>query len=109
MLDERRRAFADRDPRPPRSWAWRTFTISAVVLLVLFFALGQYWQNEIRNLMDDRPHRLRVRTNRPREVAGGLLARRAAVGTYWCLPRLSSDPGSPIPDPGSGLSQTSVP
>jgi ABC-2 type transport system ATP-binding protein len=36
----------------------------------------------IRDLMDDRPHRLRVRTDRPRQVAGGLLNRRAAVGTY---------------------------
>jgi ABC-2 type transport system ATP-binding protein len=36
----------------------------------------------IRDLMDDRPHRLRVRTDRPRQLAGGLLNRRAAVGTY---------------------------
>lgn len=36
----------------------------------------------IRDLMDDRPHRLRVRTDRPRQLAGGLLARSAAVGTY---------------------------
>ena len=27
------RAFADRDPRPPRSWAWPTFLVSAAVLL----------------------------------------------------------------------------
>ena len=45
------RSFADRDPRPPRSWAWRTFGLSAVVLLVVFFGLGQYWQSEIRRLM----------------------------------------------------------
>jgi ABC-2 type transport system ATP-binding protein len=29
---------------------------------------------EIRELMDDRPHRLRLRTDRPRELAGALLA-----------------------------------
>ncbi len=45
------RSFADRDPRPPRGWAWRTFGVSAVVLLVVFFGLGQYWQSEIRDLM----------------------------------------------------------
>ena len=30
--------------------------------------------------MDDRPHRIRVRSNRAREVAGALLAGGAAVG-----------------------------
>ena len=45
------RAFADRDPRRPRRWAWRTFFISAVVLFVVAFGLGQYWQYEIRKLM----------------------------------------------------------
>ncbi len=45
------RAFADRDPRPPRSWAWPTFLVSAAVLLAVSFALGQYWQYEIRRLM----------------------------------------------------------
>jgi uncharacterized membrane protein len=45
------RAFADRDPRRPRRWAWRVFFISAAVLLVVAFALGQYWQYEIRKLM----------------------------------------------------------
>jgi uncharacterized membrane protein len=45
------RAFADRDPRRPRRWAWRTFFISAGVLLLVFFGLGQYWQYEIRKLM----------------------------------------------------------
>ena len=45
------RAFADRDPRPPRSWAWRAFLVSAAVLLVVSFGLGQYWQYEIRRLM----------------------------------------------------------
>ena len=45
------RAFTDRDPRQPRGWAWRTFVISAAVLLVAAFGLGQYWQYEIRKLM----------------------------------------------------------
>ncbi len=45
------RAFADREPRPPRRWAWRTFIISAIVLFAAAFALGQYWQYEIRKLM----------------------------------------------------------
>ena len=45
------RAFADREPRRPRRWAWRTFVISAVVLFAVAFALGQYWQYEIRKLM----------------------------------------------------------
>src|SRR6266516_2037833 len=45
------RAFADRDPRRPRRWAWRTFIITGGVLLVVAFGLGQYWQYEIRKLM----------------------------------------------------------
>ena len=45
------RAFADRDPRRPRRWAWRTFVISAAVAFVVSFGLGQYWQYEIRKLM----------------------------------------------------------
>jgi uncharacterized membrane protein len=45
------RAFADRDPRRPRRWAWRVFFVSFVVLFAAAFALGQYWQYEIRKLM----------------------------------------------------------
>ncbi len=45
------RAFADREARRPRPWAWRTFVIGAAVLLVASFSLGQYWQHEIRSLM----------------------------------------------------------
>jgi uncharacterized membrane protein len=45
------RAFADRDPRRPRRWAWRTFIITAAVLFAVSFGLGQYWQHEIRRLM----------------------------------------------------------
>jgi len=45
------RAFADDDPRPPRSWAWPTFLVSAAVLVSVAFGLGQYWQYQIRGLM----------------------------------------------------------
>ena len=45
------RAFADRDPRPPRPWAWRVFLLGGGLLVVLFFALGQFWQHEIRDLV----------------------------------------------------------
>jgi uncharacterized membrane protein len=45
------RAFADRDPRRPRRWAWLTFLITGGVLLAVAFGLGQYWQYEIRKLM----------------------------------------------------------
>jgi uncharacterized membrane protein len=45
------RAFADRGPRQPRRWAWRVFFITAAVLLIAAFGLGQYWQYEIRKLM----------------------------------------------------------
>ncbi|HEX5523187.1 MAG TPA: alpha/beta-hydrolase family protein [Pedococcus sp.] len=45
------RAFADREPREPRPGAWRVFAISAVVLFGVSFALGQYWQSQIRSLM----------------------------------------------------------
>jgi uncharacterized membrane protein len=45
------RAFADRDPRRPRRWAWLTFFITGGVLLAVAFGFGQYWQYEIRKLM----------------------------------------------------------
>ena len=45
------RAFADREPRQPRRWAWLTFIVSAIVLFAVAFGLGQYWQSEIRKLM----------------------------------------------------------
>ena len=44
------RAFADRDPRDPRRRSWPVFFISAAVLVVASFGLGQYWQHEIRKL-----------------------------------------------------------
>src|SRR5512146_292518 len=45
------RAFADRDPRPPRRRSWLVFFISTAVLVVVSFGLGQYWQYEIRKLL----------------------------------------------------------
>ena len=45
------RAFADRDPRQPRGRSWLGFYISAAVLTVVLFGLGQYWQYLIRGLM----------------------------------------------------------
>jgi len=45
------RAFADRDPRRPRRWGWRTLFISGIVLFAVAFGLGQYWQHQIRTLM----------------------------------------------------------
>ena len=45
------RAFADRKPRRPRRRSWLVFYISAAVLTVVMFGLGQYWQYLIRGLM----------------------------------------------------------
>ena len=45
------RAFADREPRRPRRRSWLVFFISAAVLVVVSFGLGQYWQYQIRGLM----------------------------------------------------------
>jgi uncharacterized membrane protein len=45
------RAFADRDPRPPRAGAWRVFAISAAAALVLALGLGLWWQAQLRDLM----------------------------------------------------------
>ncbi len=45
------RAFADRDPRRAKRRSWLVFFISAAVLVVVSFGLGQYWQYEIRKLM----------------------------------------------------------
>jgi uncharacterized membrane protein len=45
------RAFADRGPRRPRRRSWLIFFISAAVLTVVMFGLGQYWQYLIRGLM----------------------------------------------------------
>jgi uncharacterized membrane protein len=46
------RAFADRDPRPPRPGAWRAFAIAAGVALLGALGLGLWWQGQLRDLMD---------------------------------------------------------
>ena len=38
-------------PRDPKPSSWRAFLIVSGVLLVVVFALGQYWQHEVRALM----------------------------------------------------------
>lgn len=45
------RAFAGRDPRHSLRRSWTVLFISAAVLIVVSFGLGQYWQHEIRKLM----------------------------------------------------------
>ena len=45
------RSFPDREPRRPRRRSWLIFFLSAAVLTVVFFGLGQYWQYLIRGLM----------------------------------------------------------
>jgi uncharacterized membrane protein len=45
------RAFADREPRHPRRWAWQVFFVAGTVLFAVSFGLAQYWQYEIRKLM----------------------------------------------------------
>jgi len=74
--------------------AGRTVLVSSHVLdeverfgsRVLVMALGRLVAegdfHAIRELMDDRPHRLRVRTDRPRQLAGGLLSVEAATGAW---------------------------
>ena len=45
------REFANRDPRSPRSRAWRSFTAVGAVSLLLSAALGYWWQEQLRDLM----------------------------------------------------------
>jgi ABC-2 type transport system ATP-binding protein len=53
---------------------------SRVVVLGQGRLLAEGDFREIRDLMDDRPHRLRVGTDQPRQVAAGLLANGAVLG-----------------------------
>ena len=46
------RAFADRPARCPGRRSWRVFLVCAVTLFAVSFAVGQYWQHQIRALMD---------------------------------------------------------
>ncbi len=45
------RAFADRDARRPRHRSWLVLAYLGGALLVVSFALGQYWQYLLRDLM----------------------------------------------------------
>jgi uncharacterized membrane protein len=45
------RAYADREMRTPKPWAWPAFAVAGSVLIAVSFALGQYWQHQIRQLM----------------------------------------------------------
>jgi uncharacterized membrane protein len=86
------RAFADRDPRPPRRWAWRAFVISAVVLFAVAFGLGQYWQYEIRKLMGVTEYNIPLAVASPFIAAAFfalfLLIGRGLRGLYRWLARL---------------------
>ena len=53
-------------------------------------ATGDY--RAIRDLMDDRPHRIRVRTDKPRELAAALLVRAGVLGTTIELSRAGRPP-----------------
>ncbi len=46
------RAFADREARSPSRRSWLVLLVSAIVLFGVSFGLGQYWQHQIRWLMD---------------------------------------------------------
>jgi uncharacterized membrane protein len=80
------RAFADRDPRRPRRRSWLVFLISAAVLIVVSFGLGQYWQHEIRKLMGVSDYSIPLVIASPFVAAGAfclfLLIGRALRGLY---------------------------
>jgi uncharacterized membrane protein len=73
------RAFADRGPRRPRRWAWLTFIISAAVLFAVAFALGQYWQYEIRKLMGVTEYNIPLAVASP-IIAAGVFGLFLAIG-----------------------------
>ncbi|MFI1148081.1 alpha/beta hydrolase [Streptomyces sp. NPDC020817] len=50
------RAFADREARRASRRSWLILLVSAIVLFGVAFGLGQYWQHEIRRLMDVPDH-----------------------------------------------------
>ena len=56
------RAFADRDARRARRWAWRIFLdLGGWCCSSVSFGLGQYWQHEIRGLMGVTEHDIAAR------------------------------------------------
>jgi uncharacterized membrane protein len=88
------RAFADRDARRPRRWAWQAFFIGGAVLFAVFFGLGQYWQFEIRKLMGVTDYSIPLVIASPFVAALVfcliLLAGRGLRGLYRWLARLLS-------------------
>ncbi len=76
------RAFADRDSRRPRPWAWRTFFISAAVLFAVAFALGQYWQYEIRKLMGVTEYNIPLVVASP-FIAAAVFCLFLLIGRWW--------------------------
>jgi uncharacterized membrane protein len=80
------RAFANRDPRRPRRRSWLVFFISAAVLIVVSFGLGQYWQYEIRKLMGVTDYSIPLAIASPFVAAGAfclfLLIGRALRGLF---------------------------
>jgi uncharacterized membrane protein len=86
------RAFADRAPRPPRRRSWLVFFISTAVLVVVSFGLGQYWQYEIRKLMDVAEYNIALAVASPFVAAlvfGLILAAgRGLRGLYRWMARL---------------------
>ena len=50
------------------------------LVMILLRARSPVTYRDIRDLMDDRPHRIRVRTDRPRELAAGLVAQPGVLG-----------------------------
>src|SRR6266516_6451602 len=73
------RAFADRDPRRPRRWAWLTFFITGGVLFAVAFGLGQYWQYEIRKLMGVTDYNIPLAVASP-VIAAGVFCLFLAIG-----------------------------
>jgi uncharacterized membrane protein len=46
------REFADRPPRIPRRRSWQAFLVVGALALIVSYVLGQYWQHELRTLME---------------------------------------------------------
>ena len=89
------RAFADRDARRPRRRSWLIFFIAAAVLLIVCFGLGQYWQHQLRELMDVTDYNLAFVVASPLVAALVfcliLLVGRAVRGVYrWVVEQLQS-------------------
>ena len=88
------RAFPDRGPRDPRRRSWLVFFISAAVLVVASFGLGQYWQHEIRKLMGVTEYNVWLAVASPLVAALVfcllLLIGRSLRGLYRWLARLLS-------------------